>query len=1633
MNKYEISVWEDYFVPASGSTESHYEERKLCVIGSNTMTDGSRALEPNLVLNVNGTHTLTFKLYLSYIDTITGERIDNPFVKLLVNERKVKAYWDNGQEDINDKWYDLVVKDISEDSDSNTVTYTCEDLFINELGKSGFELNFSDEANNNQGTIYELATAVLDGTDWQLDEKNTDHLLQTQEEALYEVKITNTNALTGIYAKGFLNITKDEYEIVPINVICYLPYSMVPHSDDELADMTTVQFIYAPEYTTEYSSMLITNKDSNWLITGGQWIKYGSDYRFQVRQDGTPKSSWKTIFAINKEAYVSDRYRGNVYCRKQLSTYDANLERYVNVYKVKGSDPTADDKRIFGYVDYDYDASDLVNNLLSNNKDFKDTTGWIGTELKIGLFPELELNTDLTRYEGHSYLSAAIKAGQNLVNNTLSSAAQYLSSGLFEGMKVKFQIGLKDEFKDGTLSVAVVDKKNNSAICLGTLEPNKEDPSNPTPIFTSLKQESIDSNGTVWYSGTLTCLKALAKNFLEDAELVIKSTNPTKTIIKIIETRLYELIHGKDKDGNDIILDLYDINSTDVAKKFYYYYLEGTSNPDGTAPYIYKAQVPCPLYEPVYGGWAKSAGATDRKYSQFEKVRTIYGQQSNRFNLLQELAETFKCWARFKIYHNADGSIERDEKGKPKKTVYFSEKIGQQLSYGFTYGIDLNTIRRTQSSSELVTKTIVLANYNENAPNGTCSIVDSEENYPRENFVLNFDYYVNHGLLDGEALNRDLYYSGAGNDYIGYYTKLHKYNIEYLSAADRAILLRNQEVRLLQQSVVYDGLLACAVKERDELIDELAALGGDTLDPTKTDPKANNSDKSSEIITAKWIPIQKALQQIKQYISKSNQTGGKTTPVLAPSDQNVNLIKTIKDLDGDIATYKAICLKLDAALAALQLTIEANTEKRDALLKQIKELHQKFYNKYSNYIQEGSWNSEDYIDPNIYYYDALSVAYTSSRPQVQYDIAVTRVSELPEFKFRRFHVGDTTYVQDTDFFGYEPYLKNDKVRTPYKEAVLISEISINFEEPDKDTIIVQNYKTQFEDLFQRINATTQSLQFVQGGYNRAAGIVNEKGELKADVLQDSLLAAQDIVTKATDESVVQDNTGITLTSLKNLDQKLKITSGGIVFSDDGGETWTTMMKAGQIGVQFLSAGSISTSKITIMDGTTPAFRWDTNGITAYWNGKDSITPYDSPDFKMNRFVRFDKFGIYGYNGSDDDKNFVPLSEDEVRSKSMFSLTWSGLLIRSIEKDGSNKDIGSIEINNKYDIVVSKYVTKNNVTEAVPKVQIGRLNNNGNYGIRICDNDGNPVLETIDNGSLWLRQSLSIGTETNTNVKIGVLNNDQIFNANNNFIVNKDGTAKMTGNLRIQGVYADLLVAATTRTNDTQNKEDLMGLFLCKKNGTINNMYATIGCYQDSNNTRGVQIYSTGDMAIGTDTSSGHKMALSSNVITCSALGGLGFYTGGNVMEGMLTPPSDGNIILSAQGNISLNGETVISKNLTVSNINNDFGMIFNRNSQQVKLGIGNAIQSNRNGGVLEYWAIPEQNWDSRFEWGSSYKSGGTPNPAIRIRYQKPVYDGLTITGYTITSLMMAAYLDSNSNLKLALTYTTDGKDYTRTI
>jgi hypothetical protein len=116
---YELSIWLDDWDAASGK----FVEKKIATIGSDQMFGLIRAIEPNLTRNVNGTKKLTFKMYKKYVDTQSGEKVDNPFCQLLVNERKVKLKYKK-------KWYDFVVKNITESSSGKTCTYQLEDALV---------------------------------------------------------------------------------------------------------------------------------------------------------------------------------------------------------------------------------------------------------------------------------------------------------------------------------------------------------------------------------------------------------------------------------------------------------------------------------------------------------------------------------------------------------------------------------------------------------------------------------------------------------------------------------------------------------------------------------------------------------------------------------------------------------------------------------------------------------------------------------------------------------------------------------------------------------------------------------------------------------------------------------------------------------------------------------------------------------------------------------------------------------------------------------------------------------------------------------------------------------------------------------------------------------------------------------------------------------------------------------------------------------------------------------------------------------------------------------------------------------------------------------------------------------------
>lgn len=130
--KYQISLWKDEYVTTDNG--GYYQDKLVAILGSDTMQSLNKAYSPKMVPNINGTNTFSFTIKYSYTDTISGEEIKNPFANMIHAESRIKVYW-------NDKWYDFVVKNCVENSSNHTITYTCKDLFINELSKQVMKLN----------------------------------------------------------------------------------------------------------------------------------------------------------------------------------------------------------------------------------------------------------------------------------------------------------------------------------------------------------------------------------------------------------------------------------------------------------------------------------------------------------------------------------------------------------------------------------------------------------------------------------------------------------------------------------------------------------------------------------------------------------------------------------------------------------------------------------------------------------------------------------------------------------------------------------------------------------------------------------------------------------------------------------------------------------------------------------------------------------------------------------------------------------------------------------------------------------------------------------------------------------------------------------------------------------------------------------------------------------------------------------------------------------------------------------------------------------------------------------------------------------------------------------------------------
>ena len=1140
--------WNNYYIAFKKKTDTTWDdsvtyyrrfkkikESKVGIIGSDSMTSLSRALEPCLTQNINGTNTFTFKMYYSYIDTQTGEKVDNSWIPLLVNEARLKVKWKS-------KWYDFVIKNRVEDSNGKSVTFSCEDLFVNELSKTGFNLEFDTELENNQGTVFELAKKVLADTDWTLVAPRVDETTYpTVDGKKFKAEVVQQYTEEPVYLCVRTNTSTSATDYV------LLFYSQVTNEVKENLQM--VYYDGSDYFPTDTNSLLVT--------------------RNKVQRIVQPTVSWsgRTVtyngYSILVPSIVSSDYRAERLVDSQKSLYDAKAQKYVSVY----ADSQNNNKTTYGFVKTDYDTALMVTNCATWSE--TSTDGWEGDDLYWTLDPPFKDDTNIDEYNCKGFLRVK---NQTIVNTSISSHGSFLPDGLQAGYRYRVRLKAKVGNDNRPTSQYhsrnyLIDHYGKLTIMLGPYNANK------TSNFSDC---TYYKNGD-WIEASFRCDKSIPQKNLDTAKIsVIWKKNEGQTLNLWITD--FEFFQELRNDSNKLIYPGdFSAQSRSVVRYYYYY---PASNTKATSlddiKMVLVSEEESSRFKPVLN-------------ENNAKVRSISIKQSNSFNILQTLAETFQCWVKFGIGHYTTGEIRTRGSAPelPQKYVTFVNSIGEDKGYGFVYGIDLKTIQRTVESKQLVTKTIVQQNSNEYGEQGFCTIARAKDNVPKTNFILNLDYFVANGLLDGNVLAKDLYNKANGG--LAYYVRLKEINTKY----DKSL---KKYTKLKQEYDQQSSLLDVYSKAKSATYDEL------------------NKTKNALMKICK-VSTYKAVET---YLKKNG-----------TNDQTNSYLNEIGRLTNQFNNYSDLIKKLDGktgSIAQIEQKIEQIEEDNKNYVKQLEDLDKTFNSKYGRYIQEGSWISEDYMDDNLYYLDGLSVAYTASRPQVQYSISVLRLTALEEFKYKIFNIGDIGFIEDKEFFGYENI---NGVLTPRKEQIIVSQIAEYFDSPEKDTITIQNYKTQFEDLFQRITSTTQSLQFSQGEYAKTAGTINSDGTIKADLLQSSLQQNLKIMMNATNESIIQDSTGITIVNINNPNKQMKLTSGGIIFTEDG-VNWTTGVDSNGVRADYLKTGLLNTSEILIGSADAPQFRWDKDGINAYAWDQDKPTYGIIP----GQFVRFDQYGLYGIQGNE---------------------------------------------------------------------------------------------------------------------------------------------------------------------------------------------------------------------------------------------------------------------------------------------------------------------------------------------------------------------------------------------------------------
>ena len=1220
--EFEISLWEDFMDHRTGEQGDFrfINEQKICTIAADTLNHPSAAYNVVFRKKTDGTHELTFDIDYRYWDVDEQDFVDNTFVPYLYNEAKVKLHY-------KDKWYDFLIKSCQENSKEKKFSYVCKDLYIDELGRNGYGVELAIDLGNGVGNLSKLAPAALDGSDWQFDEEKSIRPIQKISEVVYAYDVGNSGL--------------EYYEI---------------NEDGTFTEEEGEKKVFSIK-PGETIFICYTCANDKSLIGENYQFYYNENGYYETADDGTFINTTVKCLTKNRIDYnpvqftFMSKYRGYRYVHVQKTEWKDKINRQVGYYEDE------DGNQYYGYQKTIYLTPSIAQNVLINSKPelFDGTRGWRAkTTVKE---KEKECEIELSGNFGYDENSQSVMLGGPTALKAYyrgdNNEKVYPQNVVFENLAFEYNLKTIGELVKDDVWVY-------RAKTVGTISFENFYEVNPNDDF------QIVTPGDEYYYTFLKVQSSMSQEQLRGKPLKLYMLTGNGTYGGGEFFRCYTF---KNKNGeNELIVPESDITQQNLIKNECFYFTDDEYD----ACHNEQSFVP------------KFVSDTELKkvyYANFEKVSTIEVKESNYFNILQTLCEKFECWADFEIDHEENGAIRVDENGKRLKKVVFKEYIGKENYAGFKYGINLDSIQRTIDSEEITTKTIVKANSNEFAKDGSCNIARATSNYSGSQSIINFDYFARQGILDKQEIDFDLYLTTDG--YLGYYNQLNTLNLqrnkieEEIIALDNSLMKTNSLIQATNVSKdefledinnINEKLSVCYIDTEKGI--QLAVGDYSIFYPKKelsdwgqeweyktsiqfyriitTSKKGQNGEtvieETFELYSPGSTPI-RALNEGKELVDKYNKFLKENYNAKnARRKDEAEKAKWIAQRDG---TYSYIDVD------GIQQTVKLDNIE-DSITHKTRALDKEFFGKYSRFLREGTWTSEDYTDDELYYLDACSVAYTSAFPKTTYSISVIDVSNDDEYSNYDFNCGDLTTIEDTEFFGWVRDAETG-LKRPYRENVIISEIEEHLDNYELSKITVQNYKTQFDDLFQRIAAATQTLELKQGQYNKAAQVVDSNGKINEVFLNNSLKNNNFIIENAGAQNVTWDSRGIVAIDLLDEMLQTKIVGGGIVITEDGGTTWTTGISGKGINASSIRTGNLDTTNIRILNGEDESFVWNVNGIYGFERTENN------DGYNYSNFTKMDQFGFYCVEG---DADFLPNNKSAIWESDVvpYCLTKQGLRI-----------------------------------------------------------------------------------------------------------------------------------------------------------------------------------------------------------------------------------------------------------------------------------------------------------------------------------------------------------------------------------